>query len=69
MKNLGMILLIGAILMMVLTGFSHMVIVKNADTGRLVDVKNNYLPASWASILGTGLFVAGILVLVLGKKS
>jgi len=74
MKNIGTTLITAGILMLALAGFTHMA--KNqttvnrtgkTETKEARNTADNN-PLSWSPILGTGLFVAGILVVVLGKK-
>jgi hypothetical protein len=73
MKNIGTILIMAGILMLALAGFSH--VSKNQTVSRPGEIKPPAArnapdndPLLWSPILGTGLFVAGILVIVLVKK-
>jgi len=69
-KNLGIILLVMSIAVM---AFSELTDPANKPVSKVkevspVAVKREIL-LSWSSIAGVGLFVAGILIVVLGKKS
>jgi len=74
MKNIGTALIMAGILMLALAGFGH--VSKNQKTvNRSGETRPPAArsapdndPLLWSPILGTGLFVAGILVIVLVKK-
>jgi len=73
MKNIGFILITAGILMFALTGLTseakmQTVVNPSRGTGKSSTTNNISTPLPWSPILGTGLFVVGILVVVLAKK-
>jgi len=69
MKALGIILVILGIVMMIFTGFNVFTKEEVADIGPLEITKTESHPVSWPPIVGGVLLVAGIVVLVAGRKT
>jgi len=68
MKTLGIVLLIVGGLMMIFTGFNITTRKKVVDLGPLEINKEEKTPVYWSPITGGILLVAGIVVMVAGKK-
>ncbi len=69
MKSLGIILTIAGIVMLIWTGFSFTRKEKVVDLGPLEINKNKTEHVNWSPYAGGVLLLAGIVVLVAGKKS
>lgn len=68
-RNIGVILVIIGVIMMVYTGFNYVTTENVVDIGTLhIDKKENH-PIQWSPIVGAVLFVAGLLMLFVGKKN
>ena len=68
MKTLGIVLLIVGGIMMVFTGFNIITRKKVVDLGPVEISKEEKTPIYWSPITGGILLVAGIVVMVAGKR-
>lgn len=69
MKNAGIVLIVIGIVMMVITGFNYVTRENVVDLGPVqINSKENH-PVQWSPIVGGVLLVAGVVVLVSGKKN
>jgi hypothetical protein len=68
MKTLAIILIVAGSIMMVITGINVVSREKVVDLGKVEISKTKNNPVSWSPIVGGVLLVAGIVVLVMGKK-
>jgi len=68
MKNLGIALLAIGLLMTLFTGFNLVTRKKVVDMGALQISTNEKTPVYWSPIVGGVIAVAGLLILVTGKK-
>ncbi len=68
MKNLGITLLVVGIIMTVFTGFNIITKKKVVDLGAVEISREEKTPIYWSPITGGLLAVAGILILVVGKR-
>jgi drug/metabolite transporter (DMT)-like permease len=68
MKTLGIVLLVVGIIMTVFTGFNVITKKKVVDLGKVEINKEEKTPIYWSPVTGGLLAVAGILVLVVGKR-
>jgi hypothetical protein len=69
MKALGIVLIVLGIIMMIFTGFKVFTKEEVADIGPIEINKTKETPVSWPPIVGGVLVVAGIVVLVTGRKT
>lgn len=68
MKVLGIILLIAGILMTTFTGFNIITKEKVLDIGNVEVKKEEKTPIYWSPVTGGVLAIAGIFILVAGKR-
>ncbi|MBA4056259.1 MAG: hypothetical protein C0490_16205 [Marivirga sp.] len=68
MKNLGIALLVIGLIMTVFTGFNVITKKKVVDLGPVEINKEEKTPIYWSPVTGGILAVAGILILLVGKK-
>jgi hypothetical protein len=68
MKTLGIALLVLGLVMTVFTGFNIVTKKKVVDVGPLEINKDEKTPVYWSPITGGILLVAGVIVLVAGKR-
>jgi uncharacterized iron-regulated membrane protein len=68
MANIGIALLIIGLIMTVFTGFNVITKKKVVDLGPVEINKEERTPIYWSPITGGVLAVAGLLILVIGKK-
>lgn len=69
MKTLGIILIVLGGIMTVFTGFNIITKKEVADIGPIEIKKEEKTPIYWSPITGAILLVAGIIVVLTGKKS
>ena len=68
MKNLGIVLLVIGIVMMLFTGFTYVTKKNVVDIGPVEINKEESHPVSWSPIVGGVLVIAGIVLVVSGRK-
>jgi hypothetical protein len=68
MRNVGFIMVAAGIILMVITGFTYSTRKNVADIGPIEINKEEKHPVQWSPLLGGGLLVAGIILVVSGKK-
>jgi hypothetical protein len=68
MKNLGITLLTVGLIMTLFTGFNLVTRKKVVDIGDVQISRNEKTPIYWSPIVGGVVAVAGLLILVVGKK-
>lgn len=68
MKNLGIILLAIGLIMTLFTGFNLVTRKKVLDIGDVQISRDEKTPIYWSPIVGGVVAVAGLLILVTGKK-
>ena len=68
MRNIGITLLVVGIIMTVFTGFNVITKKKVVDLGSVEINRQEKTPIYWSPITGGILAVAGVLMLVVGKK-
>ena len=68
MKNLGIILIVGGLIMIFITGFNIVTKRKVVDLGPLEINKEENHPVQWSPIIGVGILVAGVMVYVTNKN-
>ncbi len=68
MKNLGIILLAVGLIMTLFTGFNLVTRKKVLDIGDVQISRDEKTPIYWSPIVGGVVAVAGLLILVTGKK-
>lgn len=68
MKTLGIVLLALGIIMTVFTGFNIITKKKVVDIGPLEINKEEKTPVYWSPITGGILIIAGVVVMVAGRK-
>lgn len=68
MKNLGIILLAIGLIMTLFTGFNLVTREKVLDIGDVQISRDEKTPIYWSPIVGGVVAVAGLLILVTGKK-
>lgn len=68
MKNLGIALLVIGLIMTLFTGFNLVTRKKVVDMGSLQISTNEKTPVYWSPIVGGVVAVAGLIILVSGKK-
>ncbi len=68
MKNLGIILLAVGLIMTLFTGFNLVTKKKVLDIGDVQISRDEKTPIYWSPIVGGVVAVAGLLILVTGKK-
>ena len=69
MKMLGIILIVVGGLMTIFTGFNVITKEEVVDVGPLEINKEEKTPVAWSPIIGAIILIAGVVVLVTGKKS
>lgn len=69
MKTLGIVLIVLGGIMTVFTGFNIITKKEVADIGPIEINKEEKTPVYWSPITGAILLVAGIIVVLTGKKS
>jgi hypothetical protein len=69
MRTVGIILIVIGGIMMVFTGFNLITKKEVVDIGSLEINKTEKTPVKWSPIVGGVLLVAGVVLLVSGKKS
>ncbi len=69
MKMLGIILIVVGGLMTIFTGFNVITKEEVVDVGPLEINKEEKTPVAWSPIIGAIILVAGVVVLVTGKKN
>ena len=69
MKIAGIILLVIGIAMLIYTGFNYFTTEKLADIGPLEITRKKNNVVQWSPIVGAGVLVAGIMLLLIGKKN
>ncbi len=68
MKNLGIVLLVVGLVMTVFTGFNVITKKKVVDLGPVEVNKEEKTPIYWSPITGGVLAVAGLVVILMGKR-
>ncbi len=68
MKNLGIVLLAIGLIMTLFTGFNLVTRKKVVDIGDVQISRDEKTPIYWSPIVGGVVAVAGLLILVTGKK-
>lgn len=68
MKALAIVLIVAGSIMMIITGVNFVSKEKVVDFGKVEINKTENNPISWSPILGGVLLVAGVVVLLSGKK-
>ena len=68
MKNLGIILIVIGAIMTTVTGFNVVTKKKVVDLGSVEINKEEKTPIYWSPITGGVLLLAGVILLVAGKK-
>ncbi len=69
MKNVGIVLIVLGAIMMAVTGFNLVTKEKVVDIGPVEINKDKNHPVQWSPIVGGVLLVAGVVVVLTGKKS
>jgi hypothetical protein len=69
MKTVGIILIALGMVMMIYTGFNYVTTKKVIDIGSIQVNQKEYHPVQWSPIAGGILLLAGIIVVVSGKKT
>jgi hypothetical protein len=69
MKNIGIVLIVLGAIMMAITGFNLVTKEKVVDIGPVEINKDTNHPVQWSPIVGGVLLVAGVVVMLSGKKS
>ena len=69
MKNIGIILIVIGAVMMAITGFTFITKKKVVDVGPIEINKEEKTPISWSPIVGGVLLVAGVGLVIAGKKA
>jgi hypothetical protein len=69
MKNIGILLIVLGAIMMAVTGFNLVTKEKVVDLGPVEINKNKNHPVQWSPIVGGVLLIAGVVVVLTGKKS
>jgi UDP-N-acetylmuramyl pentapeptide phosphotransferase/UDP-N-acetylglucosamine-1-phosphate transferase len=69
MKTLGIVVLALGIIMTIFTGFNIITKKKVVDIGPLEINKEEKTPIYWSPITGGILIVAGVIIMVAGKRS
>jgi len=68
MKMLGIILIVVGGLMTIFTGFNIITKEEVVDVGPLEINKEEKTPVAWSPIIGAIVLIAGVVILVTGKK-
>ena len=68
MKNIGIVVLVIGIIMTVFTGFNIITKKKVVDLGPVEINKEEKTPIYWSPLTGGILIVAGVIIMVAGKK-
>lgn len=68
MKNIGIVVLVIGIIMTVFTGFNIITKKKVVDIGPVEINKEEKTPIYWSPLTGGILIVAGVIIMVAGKK-
>ena len=69
MRNLGIILIVIGAIMATVTGFNVVTKKKVVDLGAIEINKEERTPIYWSPITGGVLLLAGVVLLVVGKKN
>ena len=69
MKNAGIVLIVIGLVMMIVTGFNYVTRENVVDMGAIQINANENHPVQWSPIVGGVLLVAGVVVLLSGKKN
>ncbi len=69
MKNIGIILIVIGVVMMLITGFNFVTHKEVAEIGTMHITQKENHPVQWSPIVGGVLLVAGVVLLLTGKKS
>ncbi|MFL5764104.1 MAG: hypothetical protein ACJ77K_09195 [Bacteroidia bacterium] len=69
MKNLGIVLIVVGIVLMLFTGFTYITKKKVVDIGPVEVNKEEQHPVQWSPVAGGILLVAGIVLVVNGKRT
>lgn len=68
-NSLGMFLIAVGLVMMIYTGFNYVTTENVVDIGSLQINKDTSHPIRWSPIIGLGLFIGGILIMIVGRKA
>jgi hypothetical protein len=68
MKNLGIVLLVVGLVMTIFTGFNVITKKKVVDLGPVEINKEEKTPIYWSPITGGVLAVAGLVIILMGKR-
>lgn len=68
MKAIAVILIVAGCVMMIITGVNFVTKEKVVDLGKVEISKTENNPVSWSPVVGGVLLIAGISVLLLGKR-
>jgi hypothetical protein len=68
MKNIGIVLISIGIIMMIITGFTYVTKENVVDIGPVEINREQDHPVQWSPILGGILLIAGVVLVVSGKK-
>ena len=68
MKNFGIILISIGVIMMIFTGFTYVTKKNVVDIGPVEINKEENHPVQWSPVVGGILLIAGVVMVVSGKK-